>query len=582
MTNQPNQPGDNDGLVNLALGLLAVAFAVGADLWAGATAAAWLTTRQTLGIKAEQVPAALKALPANLSNPAAAWPEPAASRLPGPFIYWPVTILLTAAVLFVLFKAWGVYHDRGDTLDKRKRLGVDTQPRFALRKDLKPLALRQPEPGRFLLGRAQTGQLLATEPHTSERTRRGRRPQPGPVMFVGPSRCGKTYAAINGINTWLGPAILSSVKTDLLDETIDVRAQLGEIKVYDPAAITGHRRAQWTPLRGATDPLQAERAASLLIGAAPGAGGENDQFWAQHGATLVGGLLWLAAVTDHTMTDVARWITSYDQPTNDNPGDVAPLLRSLATGSDAQAEHARSLLKNLGGIWAGDSRMASSFYVSARPAIVPWSMPVVQNISIENHIDLDWLTSGNNTLYLAAPVIDQDRMAPALGGLIGDLITQALLQRRRLDPELLIVLDEAANTPLTQLPSWASTVTSQGIQLVTIWQSKSQLDEIYGRDAETILTNSRSRIFFSGTADRSGLTYVNELIGREHQPGILAAGGRGSDAYDRANPTSVDVVPPNVLRQLNTGDAVLIHGNLPPVHLSAINRLPRRWRLEAA
>jgi hypothetical protein len=74
-------------------------------------------------------------------------------------------------------------------------------------------------------------------------------------------------------------------------------------------------------------------------------------------------------------------------------------------------------------------------------------------------------------------VEDPSALAVELGGLISDLVNQAFdrtsRQRARLDPTPLLVLDEAANTPLRKLPEWASTVAGIGIQLVTVWQSKS-------------------------------------------------------------------------------------------------------------
>ena len=92
---------------------------------------------------------------------------------------------------------------------------------------------------------------------------------------------------------------------------------------------------------------------------------------------------------------------------------------------------------------------------------MPWTREDVRRISTTTTIDLDWLTSGNNTLYLAAPLMDQEVLAPAFGGLIADLVDQVILRHdrsgRTLDTELLLLLllllDETANTR-----DWASPV----------------------------------------------------------------------------------------------------------------------------
>ncbi len=79
------------------------------------------------------------------------------------------------------------------------------------------------------------------------------------------------------------------------------------------------------------------------------------------------------------------------------------------------------------------------------------------------------------------------------------------------------MLDEAANTPLPKLPQWAATITGAGIQLVTVWQSKAQLDQAYGKDADNVLTNHRTKLIFpSGFSDLSTIEYISALVGDEH------------------------------------------------------------------
>jgi type IV secretion system protein VirD4 len=79
--------------------------------------------------------------------------------------------------------------------------------------------------------------------------------------------------------------------------------------------------------------------------------------------------------------------------------------------------------------------------------------------------------------------------------LLNDLIAQADHgDRRPLDPPLLVVVDEAGNTPLRALPEYASTLAGTGAVLVTIWQSLAQNEATYGREADTILTNHLMKV----------------------------------------------------------------------------------------
>ena len=89
------------------------------------------------------------------------------------------------------------------------------------------------------------------------------------MALIGPSRSGKTRCAENGIRHWGLPAILSSVKTDLLAATIESRERLGEVRVFDPTGVTGIESAHWTPLRAAASIQGAAATAKALVDAAP-------------------------------------------------------------------------------------------------------------------------------------------------------------------------------------------------------------------------------------------------------------------------------------------------------------------------
>ena len=224
------------------------------------------------------------------------------------------------------------------------------------------------------------------------------------------------------------------------------------------------------------------------------------------------------------------------------------------------------------GLWDLDPRTSSSIYATARTAIWPWADPDVVAVSADCDIDLDWLLTGTNTLYLATPLADQDRLAPVLGGLICDLVNQAFdrtsRQRARLDPTLLLVLDEAANTPLRKLPEWASTVAGIGIQLVTVWQSRSQLEAIYGAHADTILTNHLDEAVLHRHVGHRRPRLRRQAERPRTRPRLPRHRPRRL-----ARPSPADAVPllaPNVVRQMRPGDALLVHGTLPPAHVRPV------------
>lgn len=123
-----------------------------------------------------------------------------------------------------------------------------------------------------------------------------------------------------------------------------------------------------------------------------------------------------------------------------------------------------------------------------------------------------------------------------------------------------------------RLPQWSSTVTGAGIQLVTVWQSKAQLDTTYGKDAETVLTNHRSKLIYpSGITDLATVQYISELVGDEHVRSDLDdhRWNAQTDGHQtgRSPGTALPYLPSSTLRRAAVGDALLVHGHLPPVWL---------------
>ena len=119
--------------------------------------------------------------------------------------------------------------------------------------------------------------------------------------------------------------------------------------------------------------------------------------------------------------------------------------------------------------------------------------------------------------------------------------------------------------------AWAATVAGAGIQLVTVWQSKAQLDQAFGKDADNVLTNHRTKLIFpSGLSDLATIDYISSLVGEEHVRSDLDEpnGGRPEDRTPARSPaTSISFLASNTLRLMEVGDAILLHGQLPPTWL---------------
>jgi type IV secretory pathway TraG/TraD family ATPase VirD4 len=136
---------------------------------------------------------------------------------------------------------------------------------------------------------------------------------------------------------------------------------------------------------------------------------------------------------------------------------------------------------------------------------------------------------------------------------------------RSTPPRLGLFLDEAGNcAALSDLDVLATTARGQGIQLVTVWHDRSQLEARYGPKASTILNNHRAKLFLSGLADLSALELGARLIGDQ----VLVDRNRsmGSDGRHSLNESTSyrPLLPVEDLRRLRPGEGVLLYGHLRP------------------
>lgn len=562
-------------------------------VWTGAVISQMVTAHRPL-VSFRAAAAATRQLPSSMQSPDQAWPYPERTTLPGPVVYWLCTLIAAITVVAILIAIGLILSRRRIGTARRNPLGVDARPRFATAGELRPLLVSEPVSGRLVI--AKLGRrLVATEDSRNEvkskwrcrPARVRRRGDRGAVALVGPSRSGKTTAVVAGILEWSGPAVLSSVKADLLATTRGWRTTVGDIRIYDPtgSTIAVEDSAVWSPLQQASTIAGAQRSARALCDAAPRGGVEGGMdFWLAQAEILLSALLFVAHHAHRDMSAVCEWVLTQDRPGPLGPGEVREALDVLLeTDVDVVGQGAVEASKSLIAVWEMDERTRSSVYATAQTVIWPWTDPGVATSARSRgpavaaggnaaDVDLEWLLSGNNTVYLCSPIEDQKRLAPAFGGLLNDLINQAYRHVSRtgrpLDPPLLVVIDEAGNTPLRLLPEYASTLAGLGILLVTIWQSLAQIEVAYGKSADTILTNHLTKVFYAGLSDPSSIQYVDRILGEaEVDTRSHSAAERMSGGSDQFSTTRVPLTPPHVLRQMRPGDALLVHGTLPPAHV---------------
>lgn len=464
-----------------------------------------------------------------------------------PILAGPPPTVLYLLVVMALLTAAALLIARAGRRPMRARAA-----RFASRGDLSLLRVRGPEAGRLTLG-VHHRRLIACEPRAS-------------VLVVGPSQSGKTTGiVVPGLLEWNGPALSTSIKSDVVHDTFRARAARGQVAVFDPTGSSELPHAPWSPLAAARTWEGARRTAARLLGVGEHgpARSADESFWRPAGARFLAPLLLAAARGDLTMSEVLSWIATVDE---DEP---AELLHACLTPG------ARPALEALRSVWEADARFRSSLLQTVSTALDPWQEPAIaQATTGESQISASWLLGGPNTLYLISPADDQRRLQGLFAALVADITAGAFAlsaqSGRPIEPSLLLALDEAANiAPLPNLDEIASTGPGQGVQLLTVLQNMSQAADRWGRDrAETILANHRARLFCSGIGDQATLEHLRQTLGEEeivrfstHRSGALSPGSRTISSEFRS------LAPAHRVRQSEPDAALLVYGRLAPAWL---------------
>jgi type IV secretion system protein VirD4 len=445
---------------------------------------------------------------------------------------------------------------------KRTRQPDPISARWASRADLRPLHVRGNEGHRLPLGRLHR-RRLAAEPHQS-------------VLVVAPTQSGKTTAlAIPAILQWNGPVVATSVKTDLVRDTIEQRSTLGRTQIFDPTGSAGMQEtSSWTPILACRTWQGARQTAAWLTEAAsPKRGGLSDgDFWYAAAAKLLAPLLFAAATNGCTIEQVITWLDKQES---------SEVLAALEYAGCAEA------LNAMEANWSRDERQRSSIYTTAETVMEAYADPAVLAHAARPEIRAGrFLDAPADTVYLCASARNQKRLRPVFVTLLQEIIEEAYRRSassgRPLDPSLLVVLDEAANiAPLADLDVIAATGAGHGVQLLTIFQDLGQMYDRWGRErADTILNNHRAILLGAGLSDPRSLEFAERLLGHTSVTQRSATTGSG-----RTSTTTSDswraLLPPNMLRESRPGSALLIYGTIAPAQIRLVpwfadRRLRRR------
>jgi type IV secretion system protein VirD4 len=531
-------------------------------LWATGTVSALITHGQRPHAKLEEMGAIAVRLAQHPGDPAAAWPQADRRLIPGPTgFYLTLLVLLGLTVVlthlgrraFLRLQAvlpgggqygavWATRHDLGDLVVRR---GTDLT-------------------GRIVLGRTPWRQTVASTLRHS-------------LLLFGPTLSGKTLSfVIPTVLRWRGPVIATSSKVDLLLATITRRRRRGRVYLLDPFRASGMPSIRWSPLVGSRSWAGALDMAYWLTQAASVSHSiQTAEFWETLAKNLLAPLLYAAAnKPGQTMLTVVRWANEYQ-----TADEVLAVFAAMeqADPDDPGPGLARSAF--LASVKA-DSRRKDSIYGTAQVLLDVYKYPAVAETASGCDIDREVFLRGydsagrpvDNTVFVFAPEHRQDQLRPLFEAFICWLIRAAedryAATGTALDPPLLVMLDEAANiAPLRKLGTYASSLASQGVQLVAVFQNFGQIKDRYGTQASTIVTNFLVKVLMGATTDRELLDLLTYLISKEEVAQESLTYGVDGARVATAAIRQRDLAPVHSLVQQRPGQALALLSYRRPVRL---------------
>jgi len=381
------------------------------------------------------------------------------------------------------------------------------------------------------------------------------------AVVKSPPRAGKTGWLARIILRYPGPVVSTTTKHDVFELTSGIRARTGPVLVFNPQGVGAVPSTfRWNPLDGCQDPQVAIRRADAFSQAVSMKGVEEGSFWSSKASDYLRAYMHAAAIEHLDFRDIVRWVM----------GIGATEAEDILATAAGPGRHWAAQLAELRG---EANKTAQTIRMTMSRAMAFLTDPLIARsvLPAPGHgLDIRAFLNNSGTLYLIAEAQGDDSpVAPLFACLASEIRHEAALMGsqmpgRRLDPPLLLALDEVTQICPVPVPSWLADSGGKGIQIITVAHGEAQLRSRWGKDgARVILDTSGAKIWLPGVSDPDTLETASKLCG------TTAVKEHGEERHTRH-----PVMTPEMIRQLPDGCALVIRGGLSPV----IARLPMAWK----
>jgi type IV secretory pathway TraG/TraD family ATPase VirD4 len=390
------------------------------------------------------------------------------------------------------------------------------------------------------------------------------------TLVLAAPRTGKSGWLADRIIDHPGAVVTTTTRTDLLENTAALRGARGVVHVFNPEGIGGVPSTfRWNPLQDCAQPAVALQRAVSLTAATESAGMQDMAFWLGKASSVLACLLHAAALDGRNMAEVYQWAHGID--------DTEP--EQIIARHPEAADGWRGPLLEL----RKPGRTADSIRMTVTRALAWLADPAVAAATSPGPgqgFDVTDFVTGRGTLYMIGTGREEAPIAPLFRAFAeyvhaGASLAGSLQPHARLDPPMLMALDEVTQICPVPLPAWMADSAGKGILIVAVCHGLAQLEARWGSaGARAIWDTAGIKVVLGGVTDADTLDGLSRLCG---EISLRTRTRTRTEDGRRARATiyqPAQVLPPELLRMLPEWRALVIRGNLSPV----IIKLRMAWR----
>lgn len=363
-----------------------------------------------------------------------------------------------------------------------------------------------------------------------------------------------------------GALVATSTSPEILDAIVEPRSGMGRVWVFDPLDMAKWPEPMiWNPVAGAQDSeLAVSRGNAFAAGfSADESADSANPFFRTAAGIIMARLLHAAALAGQPIESVLAWAMELERSTeardilNTEPGAEVMWAKTLEAAVEGADETVDSVRMTLG------QKIEPLLSRKVLRQLTP-----VPGVAL---FDPAAFVRSKDTLILMTDDNADTNVAPLSTMLLNEVVSAAkrvaaVSPTGRLDPILRIVGDEYCNVaPIPKTPGYLTNSRGFGIQWFLAFQSMAQILMCWGEGGgRALMAGLNVSLILGGLQDEQALERFSVLVGSTDITQVSASLDAGNTiSGHNISTTEQRVMPPEKIRELPMGQALVIYRNAP-------------------